>query len=172
MKIRASKINKIILNSLLVAGFISVAMVAPNALQLFDPKKRPRLDTIKKAFKRLVYSGCIEVVDGKVYLTKKGNLILGGDSIAGFGYTEKWDKKWRVISFDIPENKRSARTKIRSTLSDIGFVRMQNSVWIYPYECKELISLIKEDFEMGKEVVYMISVDVENDFAILKHFKL
>ena len=136
MSIKATKINKIILNTLLAVGFISVALVAPNALQLFDPKKRPRLINIKKAFETLMYSGCIKVVGGKAYLTPKGRLLLGGKALANFGKTEKWDKQWRVVSFDIPEKVRYSRLKLRITLRDIGFVKLQNSLWAYPYDCK------------------------------------
>ena len=172
MNARATRINKIILNSLLTAGFISVALVAPNALQLFDPKKRPRLGSVKRAFDKLVYSDCIKVVSGKAYLTRKGNLILGGDSITGYGKTVKWDNHWRIVSFDIPEKVRSSRLKLRITLKEIGFVKLQNSLWIYPYDCKDFIYLLKKDFKMGKEVIYMTVSKIENSEVLKRHFKL
>jgi CRISPR-associated endonuclease Cas2 len=172
MSIKATKINKIILNTLLAVGFVSVALVAPNALQLFDPKKRPRLINIKKAFESLVYSGCIKVIGGKAYLTVKGRLLLGGKAIKNFGKTEKWDKQWHVVSFDIPEKIRWSRSKLRITLKNIGFVKLQNSLWAYPYNCKEFIYILKKDFKIGKEVIYMIVDEIEKSEALKKHFKL
>jgi DNA-binding transcriptional regulator PaaX len=172
MKVRATKINKIILTSLYVAGVLSVAILAPNALQYFIGKKRPDLYSVKKSFDRLLYSGCIKIVGGRAQLTKKGLLLLGGKALEGFGKTAKWNKQWHVVSFDIPERTRASRLKLRNTLKDIGFVKLQNSLWVYPYDCKSLIYIIKIEYKMGKEVVYMKAGEIENEAVLKKHFKL
>jgi CRISPR-associated endonuclease Cas2 len=169
---RFSKINKVILNSLYIAGFVSVALVAPNALQLFDPKKRPRMDSMRRAFSRLKSSGYIEVVDQKARLTQKGKILLNRLTYLGYGETKKWDKKWRVIIFDIPEKRRVVRDQLRQTLNTIGFVKLQNSVWVYPYECSELISLLKSDFKIGKDLLYLTVFEIENDQFLRKYYKL
>jgi hypothetical protein len=54
----------------------------------------------------------------------------------------------------------------------IGFVRMQDSVWLYPYDCEDLIVLLKADFKIGKDVLYMIVDSIEADTTWRKHFKL
>jgi len=172
MNTRVSKIGKIILTSLCVVSFMSVALVAPNAIQIFAGKKRLRLDSVKRAFDKLVYSGCIKVVGNRAYLTNKGRFFLGGESLNGYGKTKKWDNKWTIIIFDISEKKRSSRSKLRITLSNIGFIRLQNSVWVYPYNCDELIGFIKEDFKIGDEVLCLSVDKIENDLPIRKHFKL
>jgi CRISPR-associated endonuclease Cas2 len=172
MKVRATKINKVILSSLYIAGIISVAVVAPNALQYFLGKKRPDLYSIRKSLDRLIYSGCIKIVGGKAQLTKKGLLLLGGKALAGFGKTVMWNKQWHVVSFDIPEKIRASRLKLRNTLKDIGFVKLQNSLWVYPYDCKALIYIIKKGYKMGKEVVYMKVGEIENETVLKKHFRL
>ena len=172
MDSRATKINKVILNSLLVAGFVSVALIAPNAVLLFDPKRRPRLWDVRKAFNNLVYSGCIKVIKGRAYITKKGSLLLGGKLIANIGKIKKWDRKWRVVSFDIPEKVRRSRLKLRITLKEIGFIKLQNSLWVYPYDCKWFIHLLKNDFKIGKDVIYMTVDEIEHSQVLKKHFKL
>lgn len=169
---RFSKINKVILNSLYIAGFVSVAMVAPNALQLFDSKQRPRIDSMRRAFLRLKSSGYIEVVDQKARLTQKGKILLNKLTYLGYGEKKKWDKKWRLIIFDIPEKKREVRNQFRQTLNTIGFIKLQNSVWVYPYECSELISLLKSDFEIGKDVLYLTVTEIENDEFLKKYYQL
>ena len=58
------------------------------------------------------------------------------------------------------------------TLRDIGFIRLQNSVWVYPYDCEDLITLLKADFRVGKDVLYLVVEAMENDKEIRKHFRL
>jgi phenylacetic acid degradation operon negative regulatory protein len=55
-----------------------------------------------------------------------------------------WDKKWRMVIFDIPEVTRRDRDFLRSQLQWLGFLELQKSVWIFPYEIKsELGDFIK-----------------------------
>lgn len=44
--------------------------------------------------------------------------------------TQKWDGKWRIVIFDIPENKRKFRDILRSKLREWEFVPWQKSVWV------------------------------------------
>jgi len=54
----------------------------------------------------------------------------------------------------------------------IGFVRLQNSVWVYPYDCEDLVKLLKADFRIGREVLYVIADSIENDMWMRKEFSL
>ena len=85
---------------------------------------------------------------------------------------KKWDGKWRVLIFDIPEKRKSVRNKIRQSLRTIGFMRLQNSVWIYPYDCEDFIILLKADFKIGKDVLYMIVEELEYDTPVKLYFGL
>lgn len=55
-----------------------------------------------------------------------------------------WDKKWRVVIFDISERKKWQRDGLRAKLKDLGFGMLQESVWITPFpvanELKEYFS--------------------------------
>ena len=51
-------------------------------------------------------------------------------------------------------------------------MKLQNSVWIYPHDCEDLISLMKTDFMIGKDLLYMIVEKLENDWLLRKTFKL
>ena len=68
-----------------------------------------------------------------------------------------------MLVFDIPERRRAVRTKIRAALISLGFVRLQDSVWVYPYDCEDLITLLKTDFKVGKDVLYVIADRIEFD---------
>ncbi len=46
---------------------------------------------------------------------------------------EKWDGKWRIIIFDIPNTKKGARDALRERLNVLGFCQMQKSVFVHPF---------------------------------------
>ena len=72
----------------------------------------------------------------------------------------------------MPEKRKGLRDKIRLTLNSIGFVKLQDSVWVYPYPCEDLIVLLKADFKIGKDLLYIIADSVENDSELQKLFNL
>lgn len=43
---------------------------------------------------------------------------------------KKWDGKWRIIIFDIPEKHRKIRNTLRSQLKRWEFKQLQKSVWV------------------------------------------
>jgi len=55
---------------------------------------------------------------------------------------------------------------------DFGFLRVQYSVWVSPYDCEELIALVKAELRLGKDVLYVVVEQIENDGWIKKHFQL
>lgn len=55
---------------------------------------------------------------------------------------KKWDGKWRQIIFDISEEQRVKREKLRRRLISLGFGMLQRSVYITPFDIKEEV----EDF--------------------------
>ncbi len=55
---------------------------------------------------------------------------------------KRWDGKWRIIIFDVPEKLRGKRDLLRKELVGFGFMQLQKSVWAYPYSLpKEFIEL-------------------------------
>ncbi len=47
-----------------------------------------------------------------------------------FQAPHKWDKKWTVIIYDIPEELNSLRNRFRNILDRLGFANWQRSVWL------------------------------------------
>ena len=85
---------------------------------------------------------------------------------------KRWDGKWRVLIFDIPERKRNIRDYIRSTLVTLGFYHLQDSVWVCPYDREDFIAMLKVDLQIGKDVLYVIADRIEHDMPIRKYFEL
>ena len=85
---------------------------------------------------------------------------------------KKWDHRYRLVMFDIPERRKSTRERIRLEMRGLGFLRIQDSAWLYPYDCEEFIALLKADLHIGKDVLYAVIEEIENDAWIKKHFGL
>ena len=58
----------------------------------------------------------------------------------------KWDGEWRIVIFDIPEKFKKAREALRIKLKELGFLELQKSVLVLPYECEDEINFIMEVF--------------------------
>ena len=117
----------------------------------------------------------IEESNGKtvIKLTEKGKkrkLQYDFDNMK-ISKQDKWDKKWRFIMFDIPEEKRFARESFRNKLKDLGFYQFQKSVWIYPYPCEDEVDFIAENFSIG-QYINLIIVQIMDDKPLRDHFKL
>jgi|SRR3989338_4281864 len=85
---------------------------------------------------------------------------------------KKWDGKWRVVIFDVWESTREKRDSLRYEIKNFGFIQLQRSVWIYPYDCAEFIELLKTDLSFGKNIRYMVVEKLDHDEKLRKYFKL
>ena len=85
---------------------------------------------------------------------------------------KKWDGKWRLVIFDIPEKKRKGRDALRDKIKEIGFYELQKSVFVFPYECKDEIDFIIEFFELRKYVRFGVLDSIDNELHLKKIFKL
>lgn len=82
----------------------------------------------------------------------------------------KWDKKWRLVIYDIPEEDRSTRDLIRNQLNKIGFVQVQKSVFVYPFECTTEIDLICQRYGERNNIKFMIAEIIEGEESIIETF--
>lgn len=171
-------IQKVILNIVSNAGLISLALIAPKTIRYLkdyglDPRERQK-EIIKKSKDRLIKKGLLEYKDGFLKITEKGQSELNLFEMKDFGKVKpkKWDGRWRVLIFDIPEKRKLLREKVRNTFIDIGFVCLQDSVWMYPYDCEDFVNLLKADFKVGKDLLYLIVDTLENDKQFRKYFDL
>ncbi len=83
-----------------------------------------------------------------------------------------WDKKWRLVFFDIPEKRRSVRNALRDKLKELGFYELQKSVFIYPCPCQDEIDFIIEFFRLRPFVRYAEATNLTNEEELKLHFNL
>ena len=171
--------NAAIMSVYSVAG-ISLALAAPNALQLlkgFEPDPR-RKKEMSRTFSRLIDRGYLFAHDTGAHraleLTPKGKLIV--EKLLYGEVTLKrrrgWDRKWRIIAFDIPESLRAKRDILRNALKRLGFLKLQQSVWVYPHDCVEILILIRKDLSLYGYVLYIVADTIEREHTIARHFRL
>ncbi len=83
-----------------------------------------------------------------------------------------WDKLWRVVIFDIPEEESKGRVALRAKLKELGFYPLQKSVYIHPYECKDEIDFIVEIFDLVSYVRFLRVKDVDIELDLKNRFHL
>lgn len=76
---------------------------------------------------------------------------------------KKWNGKWFIVFFDVPEIQRNKRDYLREFLKNIGFYPYQKSVYLFPYECEKEITLIKKIIEGAKYMKYIIADKIEDE---------
>ena len=85
---------------------------------------------------------------------------------------QKWDKRWRIVLFDIPEKKKKIREAVRHHLKNLNFFEYQKSVFVQPYDCKNEIEYIIEFYNIRKYVRFIMADSLDNELHLIKHFKL
>jgi len=83
---------------------------------------------------------------------------------------EKWDGKWRVVVFDIPEHKRYKRDTVRSWLKNIGLKELQRSVYVFPFDFKKQLDLMIGILIVNRDVKYMVCEIIEGEEKLIDYF--
>jgi CRISPR-associated endonuclease Cas2 len=165
---RNTKVQRAVLASVQVAGLLAWIMVAPNTLRLLGPLTKTKKRDALSATQRLIEKGLLKSTRQGLMLTPAGERYLASTPVR----PKRWDKKWRVVIFDIPESRKKSRDVLRFRLKQIGFVKLQHSVWVYPYDCEELLTLLKQEYRLGKDVIYLVADVIERSKDIERHFGL
>ena len=106
-------------------------------------------------------------------LTNKGRRHLLGLKIAELQIKKTaWDKKWRLVIFDIPEEATPDRFRFRRILKNLGFLHLQRSVFILPYPCEKQINLICQYLKIDNYVHILTTDRFVSDRGLVNHFRL
>ncbi len=125
-------------------------------------RKRKKLEeiTIKQRLWQLQKHGFVEKKRNKYFLTKTGRLVADYVLKRKKAVNKKWDGKYRVVIFDIPEKKKEFRNWFRKELYLLKYKKLQKSVFTGKYPLPpELIKEIKSA-KMGNCVNYILAEKV------------
>ncbi len=135
--------------------------------------------SLKRAIKGLYHSKLIkekENPDGSItlILTDKGKekALTYDIEKMEIKKPKKWDDKWRIVLFDIPERTRKTRDAFRYHLKQLGFYEFQKSVFVHPYDCQDEIEYLIEFYNARRFIRFIIADSLDNEIHLKSHFKL
>ena len=183
------EITKNILLGILISGVVVISAASPYAGQAItkdliklirykiNNKKRRKI--FYNTFYRLKNQGFINMeYSGKqlhISLTKEGREKAGKYQIDNLEIKKprKWDKKWRVLMFDIKDKQKIKREALRGKLKELGFFQLQKSVWICPYDFTKEVDIMKSFFNFKEgEIVVITAIEIDNDSRARIFFNL
>lgn len=170
--------------TLLLAGAaFSLCQSPRKQLQILKdiPKELERcnLQMLEYGLHRLVAGRYIRMKDcgrGRYepYLTREGRVLADRFSLENIQISvpERWDKKWRIVFFDIPEKQKKKRDAFRFHLRRLGFKEVQQSVFAHPYSCGEEVMQIAAYHKILPYVHYAVTDELSDNARLRSLFDL
>jgi len=128
-----------------------------------------RLSEEKLLEEKILADGSFKLVLAERGKKEAKKLSLLGSFIS-FKKPKRWDRKWRIVLFDIPEKDRVFRDILRQHLRELKFRKLQNSVFVspYPFE-KSILELV--DLYRASSYVRVITADkIDNEDGLKRYF--
>ena len=164
-----------------LTGFSGTTITAPNASAglvrllskspaqpvdmnrlLYDLKRRGLLDVLKTA-KQITYS-----------LTPAGAYRLQALQLAQvhIPIPKAWDRKWRLVAFDVPINSSRQRQEFVAKLQSLNFFMLQKSLWVYPFPCFTQVGAIASYFNVLRylSLIEVSALDQTSARRLYQHF--
>lgn len=141
------------------------------------PTEFPR-HRIKQELQRMKDRGWIEEAEkqGKKFfkLTKKGklNALYKRLDTVKVNLRERWNGKWVMALFDIPESGRKERDMIRRALTRAGFYCLQKSVYIYPFGLTAGFIEYLQDKKLNNFIRFVYVEKMDDIKEVKKYFSL
>lgn len=128
----------------------------------------------QRSLDRLEKKGLILLGGEEIKLTRKGIQTLRNIDKFEIRLTvpEKWDGNWHLVAYDVPEKLKYTRNYFRKKLIELEFTKLQGSLWLYPHNCKEEISILAKSLNIENYVMYLNTDFVPNQNKYLKKYNL
>ncbi|TSC73335.1 MAG: phenylacetic acid degradation operon negative regulatory protein [Parcubacteria group bacterium Gr01-1014_70] len=83
---------------------------------------------------------------------------------------KEWDGKWRMVVFDIPEQRKRYRDSLRAQLHYFGFLQLQKSVWVTPFHIDEELLEAVRNARMERFLHFAVVEEWHNDRSLRRMF--
>lgn len=133
---------------------------------------------LRQSVKRMINRQILELKnkggETTVVIAKKGKRLLLRYNFQKMDLVkpEIWDKKWRVVIFDVKEKKRSFRDSLRRKIKSLGLYQLQKSVFVTPYPCENEIAFLREYFNISEGVSCFTALNLEEEDFLKRKFNL
>lgn len=176
------ELREIVLKSIALGLFVGGAFVFPNLpivigsiIKVIEETKGFKVSEkkVKRVLKNLEKRELIDIEkrgnDILVHLKERRKDIFIKYSLKALLDLKKkkkeWMGKWYLVIFDVPEEQNNKRHYLRRFLRGLGFYPYQKSVYLFPYECKEEVDLIKQIVEGGRYIRYIVAERIDDEKA-------
>lgn len=185
--------TKIILATVALGGLVFVGAAVPGIIKAVEQVRRLndrekdggsgngtllKKSSVSSTLYRFKRNGYIEIrkeEDGKtkIFLTEKGRR-----HVYDFTYRVSikkplvWDRKWRVVIFDVPVTKSRERTLLRLKLQELEFQQLQKSVWVFPYKCEDEVLFFARQLRIVKHVEILTVQKLVHAQELRKRFNM
>ena len=178
---KKGELTKQILLVLAAGLVITTAIILPGSAVMFSPlikKFKTKKHSFTKSLKILKRDRLVDFrEDGdisKITITEKGRkklLIYELDNLE-IKKPKRWDGIWRIVTFDIPEKKKSTRNALRDKLKELGFCPLHKSVFVHPYPCLSEIQFVEEIFQIGQYINFIEAKNIADDDWLKSKYNL
>lgn len=171
-----------ILRVVALGGLTATILVAPGAVLLLDKPLRKyfaRLDSRsqQREMRRILaymkrQALVTEDYEHGMQISKKARKRLEKidfDSLS-IKSPPKWDKRWRILFYDIPESHKKARDKLAFKLRKLGCQQLQRSVWVHPFPCEEQVAHIALLYDVDSYITFIETSHINNAKALEERF--
>lgn len=171
---RISERQKEILKTIGICVILASSIVAPNIIQLLKPFNRREKFQYKRSLKKLIDNKVIILFGEQIKLTDKGKQLLERIEVEEIIIKKQkiWDCHWHLVCYDIPEQFKKERDYFRSKLILAGFKIVQDSLLVFPYDCKEEIAVISQKLKISPYVAYLNTDYLPNQENLVNFFGL
>ncbi len=181
---KQNSLTKEILFKLALAGCFVIASTSPFFLTRFlqsyfkDKLKRTlwrRAALLKRlAQKKIVSFNELKNGSVKIELTQHGRKWIRQYKLEDMKVetSKGWDKKWRLIFYDIPEYNKKARQALSQKLRDLHLYRFQKSLWVSAYECLPELEFICSVFniDLNRHIFYLETASIPKEKEVKTWF--
>ena len=163
---------------LISGGVLSLSIIAPKfpyeLLKAYLKNRKFNRGKFNRDLNRLANRGDVRISKDNITITKKGKERVLKYKIDEMEIkkSKKWDGKWRLVVFDIPDYQRNASNTLRHKLLNLGFLQYQKSIFIHPFPCRDEIDFIREIFEVGRCVKFITAVEIDDSEYFVRKFDL
>ncbi len=173
--------TKIVLGILFLAGVATTMVIAPNVFAVFAPHGRRRTFVDRSSFRVSIRSlrkrKLVEHPKGdrNVFrLTDRGVRRALTEAYRNLKITipEQWDGIWRMILFDVSEKHKWERDEFSKKLRELGFFRMQRSVYVIPHPCREEVRFLSSLYSIEQHVRIAETRAIEHDADLREYFSV
>ncbi|MDO8638686.1 MAG: hypothetical protein Q7R43_03860 [Candidatus Daviesbacteria bacterium] len=194
-KVKGVLENPTVRNVLLLLGagtFVAASLVIPALpmaskpiIDIYKKKQREKEEKelakfsqwrLHQTLKRLYSQKIVEIVEengeASIKLSSEGQTKFLRYKLEEImiDHPPKWDGKWRLIIYDVPQGKRVFAENFRRLLRKIECLKLQKSVYLTPYPCDKQIEFLRQYYDLSEEVLYLVISKLENEKIYKTYF--